>query len=75
MEKLTRDGTMMQKLDLYMLFMQIHMTRVSNLILKFYRVMVVNANFNNISVVSLWSVLLVEETGVAGKNHQPAAIQ
>ena len=35
--------------------------------------MVVNANFNNISVVSLWSVLLVEETGVAGKNHQPAA--
>jgi hypothetical protein len=29
--------------------------------------MVVNANFNNISVVSLWAVLLVEETGVAGK--------
>jgi hypothetical protein len=27
-------------------------------------VMVVNANFNNISVISWWSVLLVEETRV-----------
>ena len=30
------------------------------------RVMVFNATFNNISVVSWWSVLLVEETGVPG---------
>jgi hypothetical protein len=29
--------------------------------------MVFNATFNNISVVSWWSVLLVEETGVPGK--------
>jgi hypothetical protein len=28
------------------------------------RVMVFNATFNNISVISWWSVLLVEETGV-----------
>jgi hypothetical protein len=35
--------------------------------------MVVNALFNNILVISWWSVLLVEETGVPGENHQPAA--
>jgi len=34
-------------------------------------VMVFNATFNNISVLSCWSVLLVEETGVAGENHRP----
>jgi hypothetical protein len=28
--------------------------------------MVFNATFNNISVISWWLVLLVEETGVAG---------
>jgi hypothetical protein len=33
--------------------------------------MVFNATFNSISVASLWSVLLVEETGVPGENHQP----
>jgi hypothetical protein len=33
------------------------------------RVMVVKATFNNISVISWQSVLLVEEAG----NHQPAA--
>jgi hypothetical protein len=32
--------------------------------------MVFNATFNNISVISRWSVLLVEETGVSGENHQ-----
>jgi hypothetical protein len=32
-----------------------------------------NATFNNISVISWWSVLLVEETGVPGENHQPVA--
>jgi hypothetical protein len=35
-------------------------------------VMVLNATFNNISVISWRSVLLVEETGVPGENHQPA---
>jgi len=33
--------------------------------------MVFNATFNNISVISWWSVLLVEETGGPGENHQP----
>jgi hypothetical protein len=33
--------------------------------------MVFNATFNNISVISLWSVLLVEETGLPGENHRP----
>jgi hypothetical protein len=37
------------------------------------RVMVVNATFNNISVISWRSVLLMEETGVPGENHRPAA--
>ena len=34
--------------------------------------MVFNATFNKISVISWWSVLLVEETGVPGENHYPA---
>ena len=33
-------------------------------------VMVFNATFNNISVISLTSVSLVEETGVPGENHR-----
>ena len=37
------------------------------------RVMVFNATFNNISVISWWSVLLLEETRVPGENHRPAA--
>jgi hypothetical protein len=32
--------------------------------------MVLNATFNNISVISWRSVLLVEETGVPGENHR-----
>ena len=35
--------------------------------------MVFNATFNNISAISWLSVLLVEETGVPGENHQPVA--
>jgi hypothetical protein len=35
-------------------------------------VMVFNATFNNISVISWLSVLLVEKTGVPGENHLPA---
>jgi uncharacterized DUF497 family protein len=31
--------------------------------------MVFNATFNNISVISWRSVLLVDETGLPGKNH------
>jgi len=35
--------------------------------------MELNATFKNISVISWWSVLLVEETGVPGENHRPVA--
>jgi hypothetical protein len=35
--------------------------------------MVFNATFNNISVISWWSVLLVEKTGGPGENHRPVA--
>jgi hypothetical protein len=35
--------------------------------------MVLNATFNNISFISWQSVLLVEETGVHGENHQLAS--
>jgi len=35
--------------------------------------MVFNANVNNNSVLSWRSVLLVEETGIPGENHRPAA--
>jgi hypothetical protein len=36
--------------------------------------MVLNATFDNISVISRWSVLLVEETGVHGENHGLAPV-
>ena len=36
------------------------------------RVMVFNVTFNNISAISWWSVLLIEETGVPRVNNQPA---
>jgi hypothetical protein len=35
--------------------------------------MVFNATFNNISAISWWSILLVEETGVPGENHRHVA--
>ena len=38
-------------------------------------VMVFNATLKNISVLSWWSVLLVEETGVPEENHRPVASQ
>jgi hypothetical protein len=34
-----------------------------------FRVMLFNATFNNVSVISWQSVLLVEETRVPGENH------
>ena len=37
------------------------------------RVVVFNTIFNNISVKSWQSVLLVEETGVPGENYRPDA--
>jgi len=38
-----------------------------------FRVMVLNATLNNISVISWLLVLLVEEAGVLGENHRPVA--
>ena len=35
--------------------------------------MVFNATFNTILVLSWWSVVLVEETGVLRENHRPVA--
>jgi hypothetical protein len=35
--------------------------------------MMLNATFNNISVMSWWSVLLAEETEVPIENHRSAA--
>ena len=37
------------------------------------RVMVFNSTFNNISVISWQSILLMEETGVPGEKHQTVA--
>ena len=37
-------------------------------------VMMFNATFKTISVISRWSVLLVEETGVPGEYHRPAQV-
>jgi hypothetical protein len=36
-------------------------------------VMVFDATFNNISVISWHSILLVEETGLPRENHRPVA--
>ena len=36
-------------------------------------VMVFNDTFNDISVISWWSVLLLGETGVPGENHPHVA--
>jgi hypothetical protein len=35
--------------------------------------MVLNATFNNISVILCWSAILVEEARVPGENHRPVA--
>jgi hypothetical protein len=40
----------------------------------YFGAMVFNDTFNNIAVISWRSVLLVEETGVTGGNHQPVAV-
>ena len=48
--------------DLLQLNIIIHMT-------VWFRFMVFNANFNNISVISWQSVLLVEDIGIPRENH------
>ena len=39
----------------------------------FFYLMALNITFNNMSAISLRSVLLVEETGGPGQNHRPVA--
>jgi hypothetical protein len=51
----------------------LYYTTVSTFIRLGLGVMVFNATFNNISVISWPSVLLVEETGVPEENLRPAA--
>jgi hypothetical protein len=53
----------------------IHMTTSVRMIKynMFACLMVFNATFNNISFISWWSVLLVEETRGPGENHWPVA--
>jgi hypothetical protein len=47
---------------------------IANIYIKgWVRVMVFKDTFNNISVISWRSVLLVEETGVPAENHRPVA--
>ena len=45
----------------------------TNPIFHWFFFMVFNTTLNNIPHISWWSVLLMEETGVAGENHCPAA--
>jgi isovaleryl-CoA dehydrogenase len=61
--QIVRNGTEAQK-DKYL-------TKVNSTVI--VRVMVVNATFHNISVMSWQSVLLVEETIVPGENNRPVA--
>ena len=46
-------------------------TATMDLFVCLFVLMVFNATFNNISVISGRSVLLVEETEVPGENHRP----
>ena len=52
-------------------------TCINTIKLKYYRVMfrvmVFNVTFNNMSVISWQSVLLMEETGGPEENHRPAS--
>jgi hypothetical protein len=48
-------------------------TVICYLVCFFVCLMMFNATFYNISVISWRSVLLVKETGVTGQNHRPAA--
>jgi len=40
-----------------------------------FRFVVFKVSFNNMSAISWWSYLLVEETGGPGENHRPVASQ
>ena len=73
----------MRKKDIYIYIyvpqMFHHSTKMNDVthkptnIICFVCLMVFNATFNNISIISWRSVLLVEETGGPGENHRPVA--
>ena len=46
---------------------------VSGMIFRFIWFMMLNSTFSNISIISWWSVILVDETGIPGENHRPTA--
>ena len=48
-------------------------SEILHLMIRFLFVCLFDATFNNISVISWQSVLLVEETGGPGENHRPVA--
>ena len=50
---------------------QVEITSLSKCLIHPLLGLCVNATLNNISVISLRSVLLVEESGVLGENHRP----
>ena len=55
---------------MYLTFIGIKQLTLS---LSYFEYMVFNATFNNMSVISWWSVLSLEETGVPRENHRSAA--
>jgi len=63
---------MCTKLDIYTFisYNSISLIILSKQIIR-VRVLVFNFIFNNVSVISWQSVLLMEETRVPGENHQP----
>ena len=57
----------------YSLHVWIFQLSITGLSLQVLRFMAFSATYNNISVISWLSILLVEETGVPGENHWPDA--
>jgi hypothetical protein len=54
-------------------YIVVHLIYVCLFVCLFVCLMLVNATFNNISVISWRSVLLVGETGGPGENYRPVA--
>ena len=57
----------------YYVYMQTVFSKYCLLYFKMFSIMVMvfNATFSNISVMSWRSILLVEQTGIPGENHRP----
>jgi hypothetical protein len=54
-------------------FLCVIMVHNTDIFVYLFVLMVFNATFNNISIISWRSVLLVEETGGPGENQRPVA--